>query len=102
MKKIRCYNVTEVLNMRGIKDKDIELLADKFIQYNVHIFQPSTTPGSGRGRRERSYYVTTNEDFDRWVSLNNTIAVLKNFPIAKLKYKKYPQDVAVDMFDYIK
>jgi len=102
MSKIRCYGVNEVLNMRGIKDKDLEMLAEIFIEYDVHVFQPPTTPGSGRGRRERGYYVTTNENFDRWIQLNNTIAMLKNLPIAKPKYKKYPrQEAETDMFGYL-
>jgi len=93
-KKIRCFNVNEVLNMRGIKDKNLEMLAEIFIEYDVHVFQPPTTPGSGRGRRERSYYVTTNENFDRWVSLNNTCAMVKGLPSAKVKYKEYPGDTS--------
>lgn len=76
--------------MRGIKNNDIEMLAEQFIEYNVHIFQPPKSPGSSRGRRTPAYYVTTNEDFDRWVSLNNTCAMLKNLPRAKVKYKEYP------------
>jgi len=90
MNKIRCYGLTEVLNMRGIKMNDVDDMASTFKEYQVHIFQPPTTPGSGRARRQIAYYVTTNEDFDRWIKLNNTLAILKELPIAKLKYKKYP------------
>ena len=92
MSKIRCYGVTEVLNMRGVKNNDIEMLAEQFIEYDVHVFQPPTTSGSGRGRRTPAYYVTTNENFDRWIALNNTCAMLKNLPMAKVKYKEYPGD----------
>jgi len=50
---------------------------------------------------QAGYYVTTNENFDRWIQLNNTIAILKNLPIAKIKYKKYNYQCEVDMFGYI-
>jgi len=94
MKKIRCYGLNEVLNMKGIKTVLPDSLRDTFLEYGVHAFQPPKSAGSGRGRRERGYYLTTNEDFDRWISLNNTCAMIKNLPIAKVKYKVYPGDTS--------
>lgn len=73
--------------MRGLRS--IDDFEEFLVEYDIKIFQPPTTPGSGRGRRERSYYVTTNEEFDYWVKTNNTVAMLKNLPIAKVKYKEY-------------
>jgi len=101
MSKIRCYGLNELLNMRDVKTVIPDSLVETFVEYNVHCFQPPTTPGSGRGRRTRAFYVTTNEDFDRWVKLNNTIAMLKNLPIAKIKYKEYPQPVVDPYFTFI-
>lgn len=75
--------------MRGLKS--IDDFEQFLVEYNVKIFQPPKSPGSGRARRERSYYVTTNEEFDYWVKTNNTVAMLKNLPTAKLKYKEYPE-----------
>lgn len=89
MSKIRCYGLSEVLNMRGVKSTLPDDLRDTFHEYGVHAFQPPTTPGSGRGRRQRGFYLTTNENFDRWIGLNNTCAIIKGLPIAKLKYKEY-------------
>ena len=88
--KIRCYSLNEILNMRGLKS--IDDFEQFLVEYNIKIFQPPKSPGSGRARRQTAYYLTTNEEFDYWVRVNNTVAILKNIPIAKVKYKEYPED----------
>jgi hypothetical protein len=93
-KKIRCFSVNEVMNMRGIKNKDLEMLANIFIEYDVHVFQPWYSKVTSGPTRRPGYYVTTNENFDRWISLNNTCAMVKGLPIAKVKYKEYPGDTS--------
>lgn len=97
-KKIRCYSVNEVMNMRGIKDRDLDKFAETLIEYEVHIFQPFHFKATSGPTRRPGYYITTNENFDRWIQLNNTVAQLKSLPIAKLKYKEYPRNVEVNVF----
>lgn len=90
-KKIRCFSLQELVKMQGIKiiDPDKDNLLKVFEEYNVEVFQPYYSKITSGPTRRPGMYVTTNKEFDKWVKQQNLLAVLKGFPMAKVKYKEF-------------
>ena len=92
MKNIRCYSLDEIRKMKGYSYSDQEQLYKLFKEYDLEVFQPWFSKVTSGPTRRPGMYVTTNKNFDNFIKLNNTIAVIKGNPIAKVKYKKYKNE----------
>jgi len=98
MKKTRCYSLDELRLMRGFTHNEQDEMYKLFKEYEVEVFRPWYSKVTSGPTRRPGYYVTTNKNFDKYVKLNNTIAILKGLPTAKVKYKEYKSENPIDLF----
>jgi hypothetical protein len=84
VKNISCYNYNSLLRMLGITKYSVE--HEDFIKlitsYNCFIFQPPYVKITSGPTRRPDQYVSTNKLFDKYISNYQTLARLKDIPVA--------------------
>lgn len=91
--QVKCYNFEDTQQVLGFKD-DEELLV-YMDNHDLELFTTPTTPGSGRARKRKLWYIRSTPEFDKTIKQQNLINSLLNKPTIKPIYKKYepPQTI---------
>ena len=101
IKSVKCYNFNRVLQLleldNHMKYEAMESFVERLYNNGCRIFTPPHYRGPGVMRHPEQY-ILTNSWFDKFMSEQNTWAVLKGKSPVKPGYKKYQEQSEILIF----